>query len=323
MAISSLALIPSFAEEPSPKLFVDVVTEDEGVKATVQFTGEKKIDAIQFFLYYDPNVLHYETGTLQGAYQNMIGSVNVDLPGRIGIAAVSSEGIVPEQNVFTADFSFVKTVPDLHFILGEVIILDEEGKEYLLQEEPFSDVSESWANNEIVQACGMGFMDGYGGGIFAPEDSLTRAQMAQILWNYAGNPSANFDAPFTDLEQDWYREAVNWAYGEKIFYGVGENRFDPEGILTREQLAQLLFNQSGQQKGMEGMLTGIYDGQYPDSSEISNWAKDAFYWALYKGILCGSSSEEIGNTLYPKAPASRAQAAVMMVRYHELQAGNL
>ncbi len=185
------------------------------------------------------------------------------------------------------------------------------------QQPVFTDIGGHWASDYILQANKQRLMDGYGGGRFGPDDSLTRAQMATVLWNGEGKPKPKASSSFTDLTQDWYRDAVAWVEEKGIFHGIGQNRFDPDGTLTREQLAQVLFNYSGSGKGIEATLTGIYDSQYGDSSQISGWAKSAMYWALYNEILCGTNSVEPSQFLNPDAPASRAQIAVMMVRFQK------
>jgi hypothetical protein len=181
-------------------------------------------------------------------------------------------------------------------------------------DEVFDDVSGHWAYDFIMDAYQDGLMEGYGNNIFGPDRSITRAQMAVVLWNSAGNPAPDGDSPFTDLERDWYRDAVIWASEQGLVKGVGHGLYNPEGTLTREQLTQILYNRAGSVSGMEVMLTGIYEGQYTDSSSISEWAKKAVYWSVYKEILCGTDTVNIGNSLSPKEPASRAQIAVMLVR---------
>ena len=85
--------------------------------------------------------------------------------------------------------------------------------------------------------------------------------------------------------------------------------------MTREQLATVLMRLSGESSGMEAMFTSIYDWQYPDSGEISSYAKSAIYWSIYNSIYCGEASAGVGKILAPKADATRAQIAVMIIRY--------
>ncbi len=180
--------------------------------------------------------------------------------------------------------------------------------------EAFRDVKGHWAYDFIIDAYEKGLMEGYGDHVFGPDDSITRAQMAVALWNSAGNPKPSGSSPFTDLEKDWYRDAVVWASEQGLVKGTGNGLYNPDGTLTREHLAQILFNQAGGAQGVEVMLTAIYDGQYKDSDQVSAWAKPALYWSVYQGILCGTDSLTLNDILSPKSPASRAQIAVMLVR---------
>lgn len=180
--------------------------------------------------------------------------------------------------------------------------------------EPFDDIEGHWAYDSIISAYNSRLMHGYGNKKFGPDNSITRAQMAVVLWNSAGNPKPADGSPFTDLKEDWYRDAVTWAAEQGFVRGVGNGLYDPEGTLTREHLAQILFNRSGGISGMESVLTEIYDGQYRDSGQVSEWAKPALYWSVYQGILCGTESLNLNDILSPKSPASRAQIAVMLVR---------
>lgn len=183
--------------------------------------------------------------------------------------------------------------------------------------QPFNDIKGSWAEKYIISAYDAKLMQGYGDKIFGPDRQITRAQMAVVLWNSEGQQKPSKASAFTDLKADWYKDAVAWAAEKGYVKGVGNNRFNPDGTLTREQLAQILMNKSGQKSGAETMFTSIYDSQYKDSGSISGWAKPALYWALYNGVLCGSDSVEIKDTLSAKQPASRAQIAVMLVKYQE------
>jgi hypothetical protein len=100
-----------------------------------------------------------------------------------------------------------------------------------------------------------------------------------------------------------------------VVNGVGGDRFDPDGPVSREQLVTILHRLAGTPSGMETMLTGAYDSQYPDSGTVSDWAKAALYWSIYSDIYCGQTSPAVGQTLAPAVAADRAQIAVMMVRY--------
>lgn len=177
----------------------------------------------------------------------------------------------------------------------------------------FTDVSGHWAESYIAQAADRQLIQGYDGK-YSPNDPMTRSQLVTILWRAEGSPEPKGLADFTDLTQDWYKKPVAWAQENGVMNGVGEGRFDPEGTVTREQLATVLHRLAG--SPMDAMLfTQFYDADYPDSGEISGFAKQAVYWSIYRQVYCGESSLNVGKTLDPKEPASRGQIAVMIVRY--------
>lgn len=180
----------------------------------------------------------------------------------------------------------------------------------------FTDVSGNWAELYIRQAAGMGLVEGYQGK-YRPNDTMTRAEFITILWRAEGEPKPAGQASFTDLTQDWYKDAVAWGEENQVINGMGEGKFAPNATVTREQLVTILHRLAGSPMGMELMFTGIYDSQYPDSGQIGAWAKASLYWSVYNGIYCGETSTEIGAGLAPKANATRAQIAVMMIRYLE------
>lgn len=188
------------------------------------------------------------------------------------------------------------------------------------EEKPvFSDIAGNWAEEYINRASDRGLVVGYDGK-YRPNDSMTRAELVTILWRVNGSPKGG-TSTFTDLTQDWYKDAVTWAEQSGVVYGVGGGRFDPLGHVSREQLAAILHRMAKSPAGMEGMFTGLYDGQYTDSANVSDWAKGSLYWTIYNEIYCGEESLTVGKTLSPKSDADRAQIAVMMVRYLEQNEG--
>ena len=194
----------------------------------------------------------------------------------------------------------------------------EEPEEEPTEVPHFTDVSGHWAERFIVVAAKRGLILGYMGQ-YRPDDTMTRAEFVMILWRVNGSPKPAKAASFTELEQDWYRDAVAWAEANSVVNGVGNGRFEPEGEVTREQLATILHRMAGTPTGMEAMFTGVYDSSFSDSGEVGDWAKAALYWTVYNEIYCGEHSVAIGNTLAPTAPADRAQIAVMITRYLDKQ----
>lgn len=177
----------------------------------------------------------------------------------------------------------------------------------------FEDAVGNWAESFIQRAAGQGLIQGYNG-LYRPNDSMTRAELVTILWRASGSPTGGA-ASFTDLTQDWYKDAVAWAERTGAVNGVGNGRFDPDGRVSREQLAAILHRMAGSPMGMEALVYDVYDQQYADSAQVSDWAKQSLYWAVFNEIYCGEAGLSVGQVLAPGADASRAQIAVMMVRY--------
>lgn len=177
----------------------------------------------------------------------------------------------------------------------------------------FEDAVGNWAESFIQRAAGQGLIQGYNG-LYRPNDSMTRAELVTILWRASGSPTGGA-ASFTDLTQDWYKDAVAWAERTGAVNGVGNGRFDPDGRVSREQLAAILHRMAGSPMGMEALVYDVYDQQFADSAAVSGWAKQSLYWAVFNEIYCGEAGLSVGQVLAPGADASRAQIAVMMVRY--------
>ena len=92
-------------------------------------------------------------------------------------------------------------------------------------------------------------------------------------------------------------------------------KFDPNGQVTREQIATILFRMSGDEAGNGQQYADIYEQAFTDSVSVGSWAKEAVWWAVYHEIWCGTDSTDVGTVLAPTQAADRAQIAVMMVRY--------
>ena len=161
-----------------------------------------------------------------------------------------------------------------------------------------------------VQAAGFGNSD-------AP---VTRAMISSAIWTLEGEPVVNYILPFTDVKQDAdYAEAVRWAASEKIVSGVGGGLFQPEGNVTREQLAVMLYRYA-QSIGMDtsiGEETNILS--YTDFMQWSNWAVSALQWAVGSDLL----NEKEGGYLDARGIVTKKEAGQIFARFEELSALSL
>ena len=182
------------------------------------------------------------------------------------------------------------------------------------QELPFADVpAGAWYEEGVRYAYTSGLMNGTGDGTFAPDTTTSRAMIATILWRMAGSPVVNFSLDFSDVSQgQWYTEAVRWAASEGIAGGYGNGLFGTSDPITREQFATMLWRYARTQ-GCDvsiGEDTNILS--YTDAAELSEYAVSAMQWAVGAGIVNGTGD---GSTLAPQGSATRAQAAVMLMRF--------
>ena len=179
----------------------------------------------------------------------------------------------------------------------------------------FSDVPEgAWYAEAVNYAVSHGLMNGMGGNQFEPDTSMTRAMLVTVLWRYAGEPKEGSN-DFSDVPSDqWYAEAVAWASRNGIVTGVGNGRFDPNGTITREQLATILFRYCNAQVMDTSGRTEL--GSFPDKEKISSYAADALSWAVSEGLVTGT---KMGSSTYldPQGNATRAQVATILMRFIE------
>lgn len=175
----------------------------------------------------------------------------------------------------------------------------------------FQDISGHWGQEYIQSAYEQGLMAGVGDGRFAPNDPCTRAEAVQTLYAMAGKPQVSAAAPFEDLTQDWYRDAISWAYSWGITAGTSETAFEPSATVTREQLAVFLYTYASY-GASRNILPKILN-DYPDEDQVSPWAKKTMQWAVTSGILCGRKEADGQVYLAPGETATRAELAVLLL----------
>lgn len=234
----------------------------------------------------------------------------------------------------------VYVTPDSGYQLDELVVEDEDGRDvsttalasgtrYTFRM-PDSDVTISatfrsrnytsnftdvprteWYYEAVSYVATEGLMNGVSATQFNPNGTASRAQIVTILWRLAGEPSALTGA-FTDVPAgEYYSTAVAWASRQGIVTGVGNNRFEPNSNITREQLAVILYRyaqDAGYSTTASGSITGYYD-----YARVNGYARTALQWAVGTGLITGTSS----TTLSPQDTATRAQVATILMRFCE------
>ena len=181
--------------------------------------------------------------------------------------------------------------------------------------EMFSDVTKNWAYPGIQYCVTHKLMGSTGGDKFAPTMTTTRAQIVQILYNLEGEPEVSGTTPFTDLTQDWYQDAVLWAYQTGVVAGTGDGTtFDPDLPVTREQIAVILMEYTDRILNIKRTWTPADLSTFPDAGSVSDWAKDAMADAVALGLISGASNG--GQTyLNPQGSATREQVATILMEF--------
>lgn len=173
---------------------------------------------------------------------------------------------------------------------------------------PFTDVKDTdWFASNVQYVYDNGLMNGTTTTTFEPESNLTRAQTAMVLWRIAGQPAPTAKAPFTDLVDAWYRDAIAWAAEQKVVNGRGDGTFDPAGFITREELVTMIWRYAGEAASEQDL------SNWPDADKVYDYAAGAMKWAVETGVINGKDGK-----LAPKDNATRAQFAAIIERYMKL-----
>ncbi len=178
----------------------------------------------------------------------------------------------------------------------------------------FPDVPNNhWAKGIINRATSLGLISGYKDGRFGPNDSITRGQVAVILWRMAGSPEGR--KSFPDVPSGaYYAKAVRWAGSAGVVSGYKDGRFGPNDRITREQLAVMIANFASRRAGIVVRGNAARFINMADATSVSSYARSSMGWCFRNGVLSGTGNGYVN----PKGNANRAEAAKMMVRLYEV-----
>lgn len=173
----------------------------------------------------------------------------------------------------------------------------------------FQDVGQNdWFASAVRYVTGKSLMNGESTTAFAPNENMSRAMLATVLYRMSGE-TAEADSSFRDVSSSaYYAAAVSWASSEGIVNGTGADAFSPNASITREQLAAMLYRYAGEPSVSADLSA------YTDTVDISPYASKAVEWCVAKGILSGKSA----TRLAPQDTATRAECAAMLQRFAAL-----
>ncbi len=174
----------------------------------------------------------------------------------------------------------------------------------------YQDVEKTaWYHDAVDFAVQNGIMNGVSDTAFAPNNKLTRAMLATILYRIDGD-SGSHEHPFTDVEKgSWYEKAVAWAYSSGVINGTGATTFAPNENVTREQAAAMLYRYTaycGEKTDVAGDLSA-----FRDAGSISAYAVEPMRWAVGMQILNGKGD----GILDPTGTATRAEITKIIMKW--------
>ena len=190
---------------------------------------------------------------------------------------------------------------------------------------PFSDVlTNAWYSDAVMWAWQNNFITGYAGtSLFGPNDRLTRGQAAVILWRrYGGTTAKNYNAsssknstPFSDnANGQYYTEAINWAYKNRIMTGYsGKKIVGVYDTITRQQMCVIMYRCAVNLSHQSSSYSEIKYNSYPDRTNVALYAKAAVAWCVDKGVISGWDNKY----LMPQMTVDRAQMGQIMMNSYE------
>ena len=176
---------------------------------------------------------------------------------------------------------------------------------------PFTDVPESaWYYADVRYVWENGLVNGVTDTLFSPSTAMERGMATTLLHLLIGAPEVSYSPVFSDIpDGQWYTNGTIWCAQMGIVSGMGDGKFAPRQIVTRQQIATILYNyavKTGRTAGERGDLN-----TFPDGAAVDSWARDGMSWAVGAGIFQGDNE----GRLLPKEETNRAQMAAIIHHY--------
>ena len=180
-------------------------------------------------------------------------------------------------------------------------------------ENPFTDVKEDdWFYEAVKYVVQKGLFAGTSETTFEPNLAMTRGMLVTVLYRLEGTPAVTGNSTFADVAPgQYYTSAVIWATQNGIVSGYGNGYFGTNDIVSREQMATILFRYAKSKDYDTSLVKDI--GGFTDSGQVASYAKRALQWAYANGIIGGTSE----TTISPKGSATRSQVATILMRFDE------
>ena len=293
--------------------------------AKVKYVKESLRDDDDEYAFFNPafvtikNNALYVSGNGPKLMNSGLSSMDYDMPSCIADTTIDSQNYLVGKDLsdfVDAENGNMKLKSDalvFEKIEGFEDIPFEEIGRILPPEMNFKDVTvKKWFHDAVKYVFEKGLMTGKTEDTFAPNEKMTRAQLVTVLYRMENEPEVSAKAPFTDLKQAWYRDAVAWAYENSIVNGKSATEFDPLGDITREQMAAILYRYC-EYKEIDVSASASIE-IFPDADKVHSYAETAMKWAFAEELITGKASGE-NVLLAPRGNATRAEVATILMRF--------
>jgi len=181
----------------------------------------------------------------------------------------------------------------------------------------YKDIAGHWAKSSIEQMAVDGYMNGMGDEYFTPDRPVTRGEFAGMLARVL-KLSGSSSMPFNDLQTtDWYYESIGYAFGAGLIKGISVNKFVPDDLISREQMAAMICN-AIKYKGMDtDVEIAEVLASFDDSADISDWAAGFVAQVVKQGLMKGMYYD-MAVKFEPKSQATRAEAVVVLKKLMDI-----
>lgn len=275
----------------------------------------------------DEVVMEYITKELKGVigedYAEPAGRITVDQGVAPAIADVQS--MVMDETAYTAEsykaYAAVEAKLAAAKTEAERVALCAELRAAVsglkIVDNTFDDAASGWYKPAVDFAQASGLMSGMGDNKFAPDVTTTRAMVAQVMYELAGEPDvSDLTCPLSDVDSTaWYADAVTWAYNAGVVSGYEDGTFRPGRTITRQEMAVMFY---GMLFGTDSILVEddikIALGAFKDGDTVASWAREAVAVCYISGIMVGDN-----GSFKPTDLLSRAQLAQVFRSFYETQ----
>ena len=194
---------------------------------------------------------------------------------------------------------------------------DYSGKADTPDEVTFTDIANHWAKSSIDYVVKNNLFNGTSATTFSPDEGMTRAMFVTVLGRQAKVDTTSYkDSAFSDVAAgEYYAPYVAWAAKNGIVTGATATTFEPNAVVTREQMATLLYRYA-QFKKYDTTQGGMAIREFTDYDHISSYALPALGWAVNTSLMQGSSGK-----LTPAATATRGEVAAILQRFAQKLVG--